>query len=484
MISAKPSTLRLRKYSPNELEDVEARTDVPLIVDLDGTISRRDIFLSLVLGLLMRKPWLAPKIIWLALSRGIASVKESIASTQTFDWETFPQNEALVDFLKQEHLKGRQIFLCSGAAEAHVRHVFKSLGFFSGFSSSNGRTNLVGETKSEHLENIFGQKNFDYIGDSRKDLSLVEAARSLVILNPSNVPLLESIFQQLRVKHWLKNSLVFLPLVAAHQVNSASKWFDLVMLFICLCLVASGTYILNDIMDLDADSRHPVKKFRPLVRGNLSLRSGLALSLTLMATSFGLLSFAGMWSTTVLLVGYTALTTLYSLAFKKIAFIDTTFLAGLFVFRLIMGVVAGSLAFSYWMLAFSFFFFYSLATVKRFTEARNTEDLEKLPGRSYIGSDAPILAQLGVSAGLVACAIFALYANSEAIQFLYPSHHLLLLCVPALTFWFSHLWLSAGKGLVHSDPIEWALRDRMSLSVAIFFGATLFTASMNFSWNL
>ena len=469
--------IRLKSFSPNSLDALNHFEHRPLIVDLDGTLSRRDIFLSLLLTYILKNPWLAPGLLVFVLRYSLADLKRKLASDQPFDWSNFPTNEPLLDYLRTQHGLGREIYLCSGAAETHVKEVYASLAIFTGYIASNSKINLVGRNKAKLLSERFGTSNFDYIGDSRKDLRLKNHARMVVIVQPRSIPKMRAVLQQMRWKHWIKNLLVFIPLLAAHQITAAEKWVDLGILFISLCFVASGTYILNDIVDLESDSKHPRKRFRPLASGNLGLIQGLSLSIVLIVLAFGALVVSQMWPVAVLLAGYIALSTIYSMALKKMAFIDTTFLAGLFVYRIVMGTMTAALPVSYWLLAFSFFVFYSLATVKRFTEV-STIGKGKVPGRDYERSDATILGQIGVSSGLVACAIFTLYANSDAVRILYPSHIILLLCVPAITFWFSHLWLKAGRGEVNSDPIEWALRDRMSLATALFICITVVAASM------
>lgn len=470
-------TIRLKAFSPSALSDVKGSTQRPLIVDLDGTISRRDIFLSLLLTYILKSPWRAPGILVFAMRHGLAALKRRIAADQPFDWSHFPKNEELLKFLSNERRSGRDIILCSGAAEAHVKQVFESLDIFTDYIASSTQDNLVGRNKTRLLRNRFGSLNFDYIGDSRKDLHLTQDAQAIVIVQPSSIPKARAIIQQMRWKHWVKNSLVFLPLIAAHQMTAMTKWLDLGVLFVSLCFVASGTYVLNDIVDLESDSKHPRKRSRPLTSGNLGLIPGLALSAVLFGLAFGGLLVMQLWTAALLVACYVALSSLYTMALKQYAFIDTTFLAGLFVFRLIMGTVAAGLPLSYWLLAFSFFFFYSLATVKRYTEVV-TLRRGKVPGRDYHSSDSLILSQLGISSGLVACAIFALYANSDAVRSLYPSHLLLLLCVPAIAYWFSHLWHQASRGQVNSDPIEWALRDRMSLITAVVIAMIALAASV------
>lgn len=282
----------------------------------------------------------------------------------------------------------------------------------------------------------------------------------------------------LRLYQWIKNILVFAPLLAAHQLGNIHSLSMLLVAFFSFSLCASSTYLINDLLDLESDRRHPRKKNRPFAAGSLSIVSGAIVSLVLLSASVMLGSIINSIFLTVLIC-YFLLTIVYSLMIKRIVLLDCIILAILFTLRIIAGGVAVSISLSFWLLAFSVFIFLSLALVKRYGElmvqaqAGNTY----AHGRGYTVEDASLLQTLGASAGYLSVLVLALYIRSESVDSLYNQPELIWFAIPLLLFWISWIWLKAHRGEMHDDPVLFAITDKVSLIVACLTAAVFILAA-------
>lgn len=275
----------------------------------------------------------------------------------------------------------------------------------------------------------------------------------------------------LRVHQWVKNLLVFVPLLAAHEWRSRPQSLPTVYLFLAYCLVASCIYLLNDISDRHADRLHPRKKFRAIASGALSVGSALCLAVVLVAIATPLALLAG-HQALGLLVLYATLSVAYSLYLKRLIVLDAFVLAGLYSLRIIAGGAAASISNSFWLLAFSGFLFLSLAMVKRCAEliATSSTSTSQLAGRGYVVDDLRVLQNMGISASYVAALVLGLYLNSEAVSALYSRPSFIWIVCAVILFWLSYLWIKTERGLMHDDPIVFAARD--PISIVCFFIAT------------
>ena len=271
----------------------------------------------------------------------------------------------------------------------------------------------------------------------------------------------------LRVHQWLKNLLLFVPLVAAHQLDNIQSLSVVMIGFLSFSLCASSVYITNDLLDLESDRRHPRKRFRPFASCKLTILSGVFTAPILIGTSFFLGTFVGSDFLIVLLL-YLLLTVAYSLSLKRLVLVDCLTLATLYTIRIIAGASAVSLSPSFWLLAFSIFIFLSLAFVKRYAEllVQSQEGKISTHGRGYLVSDAPLLQTLGVSSGYISILVIALYLRSENVMSLYTNPLAIWLLIPILLFWVSWMWLKSARGEMHDDPIVFAAKDKVSLLVA------------------
>jgi 4-hydroxybenzoate polyprenyltransferase len=457
-----------------------------IAVDLDGTITFTDTLHESVLTLVRNKPFflfLLP--FWLI--KGVAYLKLKVAEISLLDVKTLPYNLPLIDWLKVQKTNGKKIILCTAANERVAFAVSEHLGFFDYVIASDANTNLKSTKKRNALEKRFGTKGYDYAGNSNADIEVWAGARHAIVVNASsavhqNATQVTSVshtfsservkisdwLRALRVHQWLKNLLLFVPILAAQSFDSIQTFNSLLMAFISFSLCASSVYITNDLLDLESDRQHTRKKHRPFASAKLSILVGISISIILAVLSIALGAIVGKDFLTILVL-YIFLTSAYSLMLKSIVLVDCLTLATLYTVRIIAGAAAASLALSFWLLAFSVFIFLSLALVKRYAELLAQEKVGKriAHGRGYEVSDAPLLQTLGVSSGYISALVMALYLKTDDIILMYTYPSAIWIFLPILLFWVSWVWLKASRGEMHDDPIVFAIKDKTSIFVAL-----------------
>lgn len=281
-----------------------------------------------------------------------------------------------------------------------------------------------------------------------------------------------------RPHQWVKNLLVFVPVVLDHKLFHAPTMAKAGIAFVAFCCAASSAYILNDVFDLEADRRHPTKRYRPFASGALQPVVGLALVPALLAIAVAI-SWSSLPRTfAVLLALYVVLTSAYSLYLKRIAVVDVLLLAGLYTLRVLAGIAAAEVRFSTWLLAFAMFLFLSLAFLKRYTEvsAMDGPATEQVRGRGYLRSDREWLGTMGGASGYLSVLVLALYINSEQVVVLYRMPLALWLVCPLLLFWTSRMWLLAHRGKIHDDPIVATVRDPASYLIGLLVALVMYLA--------
>ena len=286
-----------------------------------------------------------------------------------------------------------------------------------------------------------------------------------------------ALVRALRPHQWVKNLLVFVPVILDHRLFDVASMTKAATAFFAFCCAASSAYILNDILDLEADRRHPAKRHRPFAAGVLSPRLGIALVPGLLALALAASRpLPGRFLE--LLVIYVVLTTAYSIHLKRIAVLDVLVLAGLYTLRVLAGIAAADVRFSTWLLAFSMFLFLSLAFLKRYTEVSAMEGGadEQVRRRGYLRGDREWLGSMGGASGYLSVLVLALYINSEQVVALYRNPLLLWLVCPLLLFWTSRIWLLAHRGRIHDDPIVATVRDPVSYLLGAFVALVLYLA--------
>lgn len=473
----------------------------PLVVDLDGTLIHTDMLHESALRALRDYPLDAIRIpFW--LSKGKAVLKHHLASRTSFDPTSLPYNDDLLDWLKQQKNSGRPLILCTASDKSIADLIANHLDIFDEVIASDGLINLAGKHKAELLEQRFGRAGFDYAGNSNADIAVWAFARHAVVVNASNtlrvkaeeLCKVEQVFpppargftawrRVLRVHQWLKNLLLFVPMFAAHQLTNGNTWLSLALAFFSFSLCASSVYIANDLFDLESDRQHPRKRKRPFACGQVPAWMGVALSPVLLASSLGLGSYVGgnflSW-----LMFYFALTCAYSWGLKRLMLVDCMALAILYTLRIIAGAAAANNSLSFWLLAFSVFLFLSLAFVKRYAEleVQLLNGKEKVHGRGYFTSDAPLIQALGVTAAYTSVLVLALYLNSDAIIKLYRTPEIVWGAVPIMLFWISWMWMQAHRGKMHDDPLIFAVKDKASLLAGLIFAIIVGIASVGWPW--
>jgi len=367
--------------------------------------------------------------------------------------------------------------------------------------ATEGTTNLSGVHKREALESSYGRYGFDYIGDDHRDLAVFSVARQALLVDASrsltekasafgnvsrafteNRSTAIVIARALRLHQWAKNVLLAVPLVAAHMVLDLQAWLSVAIAFVSFGLVASATYLVNDLIDLQSDRIHPQKRFRPLASGRMPIPTGLAL-----AAALGLLGFV--ISIALLPPGfgaclavYVVLTLAYSFDLKRRMLVDVLTLAALYTLRILAGGAAVGAVVSEWLLMFSLFIFISLAFLKRNIELKGNEGGGGVAGRGYSAVDLDTIRIIGVAAGLISVLVLSLYINSPAVSELYRSPQMLWLMCPLLIYWIARIWFLAARGALHHDPVVFALLDSRSYVVAVCGLVIVLLAKIGPAW--
>ena len=490
-----------------------AASSLPLCVDLDGTLVKSDTLLDTVLVLARQHPTAVLKFpAWVA--QGKAAFKRKVSSLAEIDVERLPYNRPLLEFLRQEHAGGREIWLATGADTLLAERVAAHLGLFTGVLASDGAVNLTGHNKLAAFQQRFPQ-GFCYIGNARPDIPLLTACTMPMVANPhssltaglraarvspartfndSTSPV-RAWIKAIRLHQWAKNALIFLPLLLAH-VRAAGPVAATFLAFFSFGFAASATYIVNDLLDLEADRHHPRKRLRPFAAGDLSPIAGVLTSLLFFLTSLALavalphvlanlspgFTSDGPGPFLEWLAIYVVVTMAYSLRLKRMVLVDVIVLSGLYTIRLVAGSAAAGVPISPWMAAFSAFFFLSLAFVKRFSELESMRDNAEavaVKGRGYRVSDLEQVRSFGTASGCASVVVFALYIGlNELARELYPHYGRLWLLVPVLLLWLFRLWLRASRGELHEDPVVYAITDRRSLLLGVMVVAIVLSAAI------
>ncbi|WP_132466775.1 UbiA family prenyltransferase [Pantoea dispersa] len=464
----------------------------PLCIDLDGTLVHTDTLVETALLLVKKNPcYLFYFIFWLI--KGKSVLKHEISSRVCLNASILPYNQDVIDFIKDEKLKGREVWLCTAANEKVANSIAQHLGLFDKVLASDKTTNLSSSKKAKKLVEEIGQGKFDYAGNSKDDIKVWEKSNNAIIVNlPESLEKkvevniikklttekssLSTWVKQLRVHQWAKNLLIFVPFIAAHQFYDAELLVKSIFAFITFSLCASSVYLLNDLLDLEADRKHKKKRFRPLASGKISLLSGVLATSILLLIS-GICSLLLPIKFIIILVIYYSLTLMYSFWIKKVMVFDVATLALLYSIRILAGGAATGIVLSNWLISFAMFLFFSLAIIKRVVELKSATNPEiKIEGRGYSPSDLPILLASGVSSGYISILVFTLYIDSVRLLTPYENYEILYFISPLLFVWLTRIWLLTWRNEMHDDPVSFALKDNLSrlMGVAIL---TLFFLS-------
>ncbi len=456
-----------------------------LCVDLDGTLVKSDTLVDSLLLLARTYPLRALRApLW--LKGGKAALKARVCSEVQLDAANLPYNRKLLEYLMEQHSHGRKLYLTTGADSSLAQRIADHLGIFEEVLASDGSTNLTGHNKLQSLQQRFAAHGFDYIGNARPDLPLLSHSGEAMVANPDlaltgllkkhkvpvaqrfddRAPFPKTFLKTIRLHQWAKNVLIFVPLLLAHALRPALV-LDAVIAFLCFSLCASATYIVNDLLDIEADRRHPKKRSRPFAAGDLSPATGIAISTAFLALAFAGAAFFLPNTFSGWLLAYLVTTLCYSLHLKRVVLVDVILLSGLYTLRMLAGGAATRVAFSPWLAALSVFLFLSLAMVKRFSELQNirASGSNLSNGRGYLLSDIEQLRSFGTASAYASVVVFALYINGNDVTGLYRHPTRMWLMTPLMILWLSRVWLLASRGELDEDPVIFAVTDRMSLLI-------------------
>lgn len=453
-------------------------------MDLDGTLVATDTLAESFLGLLKTAPWkiCALLVAWMG---GRPKLKRFMVQNAPVDPATLPYREEVLTQMRQAREEGRRVLLVTASDQGTADTVAGHLQLFDEAIGSDGTNNLKADRKADYLVSRFGAGGFQYIGDSPADLPVWKAANEAVMVCPSpstrrsatqsvpkvtvlseRPPRCKAVVKELRPHQWAKNVLLFVPLYFAHQYTNLDLVFTAAMAFLSFSFCASSIYVLNDLVDLPSDRQHRSKRNRPLAAGTLSIPAGVVLSVGCLALAITLAATFVNPPFVLVLLGYVALTTAYTFVLKQRMIVDVLTLASLFTYRVLAGGVAVDVSLSPWLLAFSIFFFTSLAFVKRYAELiqMKGDPRQSLAGRNYVPADIPIIASAGPAAGLLAVLVFALYINSPAMVMYYSQPEALWGICLILVYWIIRIWFLAARDQMHDDPVLFAVKDKISLA--------------------
>jgi len=470
----------------------ENLSSVPLCVDLDGTLLKTDMLYESFIRLIRLQPWclfLFP--VWLI--KGKANLKAKIAERVDLTDIVLPFNDDVVKFVSDERTK-RPTVLLTGTTQSIANVVASQCDIFDEVQGSSTQVNLTGQNKTYWLLEKYGEKNFDYIGNEKADLPVWETARKAHVVSTKNgisetvgrdfsekflieKPSWKDYLSLIRIHQWSKNALVFVPFLLEYKFNDLNAALVVVLAFLAMCFLASATYIINDMLDLSVDRQNSTKKKRVLASGRISILQGFKVMLILLALTVVLMFFLP-WKLDVLLLCYLIFTLTYSFFLKQKAILDIISIAALHTLRVIAGTVAVQTQWSFWLLAFSMFLLFSLATAKRVAELTNlnSSNRKHAIGRDYQVADIPLLIATGVSTGYISVLVVALYINSSKVQELYTQPVILWFLCPVLMYWIGRIWLKTSRGGLHEDPIIFAIRDRTSWFTVAVLATTVIAA--------
>ncbi len=473
---AKSEIKALEKYDIN----------IPLILDLDGTLLKSDFLYETLFQYVKQNPFRFFKAVGWLISGGKVLLKEKLEKNVNYDVALFPANEKLVQLAQYESKRGRKIHLATASNINFAKKIAKRFDFISNIHASDDKINLKGANKAKELEKNYPQ-GFIYAGDSEADIAIWQKARALVIVGAknslidkikkikspdliikNNLSKTKTVTKALRIHQWAKNLLVFVPLFLSGAFIEPLNWLLALNGFFALSLLASATYLINDLWDLEDDRAHWSKRFRPIASGDLSIPNAVLLAVLLAMGAFILALILPFWAQ-ILLALYLITTLLYSFLLKKLPIIDVATIAFLFVLRVAFGAYVINVAQSSWLLVFAMALFLSLSFAKRVVEVMrlNSHNRENTKGRGYLAQDSNILMIFGAASGLSSVIVMVMYIFNDAYNAQFYSAPIFLWAFPfILLIWVCHIWLICSRGELNDDPVIFALKDKTSLGLA------------------
>lgn len=478
------------------LEDFDHH--LPLVCDLDGTLIKSDSLPENFLKAFFQSPQHLLRTLpgWF---KGRAALKETLAKVHSVEPEVLPYREEILELIRGAKAAGRKTYLVTAADQSIADTIISHLGGFDGATGSNGLVNLKSHHKLRWLQARFPE-GFIYAGDSAADLPIWEAASGAVLvgngvkfenqLRAAGVEVrtisceksnsLRDWLSELRIHQWSKNVLIFIPLFLGHMAGNSYAVLKTVVAFLDFGLIASATYIINDLADLEADRAHATKRFRAIAAGRISILNGFLASMSMLVVGFAVALFLHP-QFALAVAFYLVLTLAYSIRLKRYALIDVTIIGALFTMRIVMGQVLNDLAFSPWLLSFSAMFFFSLSLAKRHVEARRaySKGRDAIEGRGYLPEDWPLTLGYGLASASASIVIMLLFIALEVrLPQAYHNPAWLYVAPAGVFIWLQRVWLLSHRMELHDDPVVFALRDRTSLLIGAIIALAFVVAYM------
>lgn len=454
-----------------------------LVVDLDGTLLRSDMLHESFWNAVAREAATIPAA-GAALMRGRPALKACLAERAEIAPATLPYEPRVIARVKAWRAAGGRTALVTATDLRLARAIANHLGLFDDVFGTTGETNLKGPAKAALLVEQYGAGGYDYIGDSEADLPAWAGAARAISVNaapalrhrldlqsrtpaehlPPDASRAGVMLRALRPRQWVKNTLVFVPMIADLAFDLATLFAALIA-FVALSLTASAGYVLNDLLDLSDDRSHPRKCHRPFASGALSAATGTWMFPVLLIAGLAVALVGGPLLLAVVALYFLA-TMAYSVKLKRHTMVDICMLATLFTLRIIAGGVAIGVVLSVWLLAVSMFMFFALAAVKRLAELTDLQAAGRaVTRRAYRVEDRGLLSQMAISSGYLAVLVLALYIDEPVVQEKFGAPWMLWAVCPLLIFWISRMVMVAARGDMHDDPLVWALENSTSRKV-------------------
>lgn len=462
--------------------------DYPLVVDLDGTLIKTDILMEQVIAFIRKNP-LNFLLVLLWFLQGFAKLKYEVYRRTNIKVDNLPYNQDVISLINRAKNEGRKIVLATASFMENAQQVANFLNLFDEVLATSIDNNLRGKNKAKVLVDKFGERQFDYVGDSLVDIAVWKHSRIAYLVNPSkkivekvsqitttkiltstSTNKIKLILKAIRLKQWKKNLLLFAPALLAHNFELLT-YLNLSIAFIAFSLLSSAVYLLNDLNDLESDRTHPIKRFRPLASGDLHLEFGLYLAFSLLFASFVLNLFIGKIVFSLLSFAYLIVNYYYSKVLKQLPIIDIVVLSSFYILRLYAGSAVSLTPISEWLIMFSIFTFISLAILKRYTEIALINDETSLV-RGYHSKDKSTLLIFGITLSLLSSVIYLFYTQSKKVELLYTEPIFLIFICPIIIFFYLRLWLKVNRKVDNDNPIDIIFADKANfvlLFIAILF---------------
>ncbi|PHQ99420.1 MAG: prenyltransferase [Marinosulfonomonas sp.] len=464
----------------------------PLVLDVDGTFLKTDMLFENFWAGLGQNPIATLKATFSHL-RDPARLKQELVNIADLRTDLLPVNAQIKAVADETLASGREVVLASASDQALVARLAQDHRLSAQIYASDGVTNMKGAAKAEALVNAYGEAGFHYAGNDKVDRAIWDHADGALIVGKhagiardlaaagkqvaqySGGWCWRDLIRAIRPHQWVKNILLVLPMIAAHNFGLPTLMMVLLGM-IAFSAAASSIYIVNDLLDLEADRLHPKKRHRPFAAGTVPIGVGMVASIGLGVIALGVGAYLG--SAFLLVVSvYMVLSLAYSLRLKRMRWVDIATLASLYTLRVVAGAAASEVSASSFMLIFIFPVFISLGCVKRLTELTLATSNERLPGRGYGRPDREDLlnvAGLGIVGALL---VFFLYSFSEQATELYPIRWLLWAGLLPLAWWLIRMVRLGYLGKQDYDPIVFAMTDKRGIGILMILLSLMFYAA-------